>query len=381
MSNKIRHYDVIIVGAGPAGTTCALALKDSGLNVALLEKGTFPRDKICGDAIPGPALKILDKLLEDSGTQLSHDLPLNDIQKSIIYTDQKSKVEINWATRAINSKRIDFDNFLYQKVLKNTETETFEECRVTMIERSQGLIYIYTSDPELSFSTKIILGADGAKSTVSRFLNLENKSPQYDCFAVRAYYQGVDCESDTNEFSLLKNTPGYFWIFPVGEGVYNVGIGIVGKEKTDLKSLLFESIDSNEPLKTKFAKAKLLSDVKGFMIPMGGQDHKISGDHYMLLGDAAYLVDPLQGHGIDKAMKSALFAAEVVKDCFELQDFSHHAISSYDQMVSQKIGKELKRNYKLMKLLYSKPGVVKVLSFLVRLKPMKALMKYTFYKL
>jgi len=60
------HYDIIIIGAGPAGTACALALRESGLRVALVDKSTFPRDKTCGDAIPGPTLKVLRKLLPDS---------------------------------------------------------------------------------------------------------------------------------------------------------------------------------------------------------------------------------------------------------------------------------------------------------------------------
>ena len=102
-------YDVAIVGAGPAGTACALALRSSGLRVALLDKATFPRDKVCGDAVPGHAFKALRQLDPAYVEALWQLQPRDDVRRSRLVAPDGGSFYMHWKLPALNSPRLDFD--------------------------------------------------------------------------------------------------------------------------------------------------------------------------------------------------------------------------------------------------------------------------------
>src|SRR6185437_2819570 len=110
--NDVLKYDVVIIGAGPAGCTCALALKDAGLKVALLDKQDFPRDKVCGDAIPGRAVKTLKSIspLFEAAFRKFHG-KLETKQTVLYYKGQE--ITFDWVGEAYTCARMEFDNFLF----------------------------------------------------------------------------------------------------------------------------------------------------------------------------------------------------------------------------------------------------------------------------
>ncbi len=362
-----KHYDVIILGAGPAGTACALALKDANLSVALIDKANFPRDKICGDAIPGPTLKLIRKLVNDDES-FSTITSKQQVTRSLIFPENGRTIDLNWKAEAYNAKRLDFDNFLFELVKEHTDTDLLIGKEIKRVE-IKDFVHVYDKEDNEIASSQLILGADGANSIATRTFAKKQKAELLNGFAIRTYYSNVDCAPTTNEFYLLNKIQGYFWIFPLANNQYNVGIGFLKKQKRnsafDVKQILQYTIQSHPTISPKFKNAKEISKPTGFKLPVGGTKRSFSGDRFLLLGDAAHLIDPLQGHGIDKAIESGILAAEQVVSCFEQNQFNAKFLRTYDAAIESNIEHSLRRNLRIMKILYRFPWVVRISASIV----------------
>ena len=367
-----KHYNVIIIGAGPAGTACALALRNSGLKVAIVEKDRFPRDKTCGDAIPSPTLKFLKELLPASVEEFDAFESKRRINSSIAYTTEGGSFEIHWKLKAYNSKRLSFDHFLVQLVKKYSATAIYEGIHIKEISRSDEKVHIKAKNTDFSLSCDMVLGCDGANSIVAKTLNRDKTNKLTKGVALRAYYEKVATPDHSNEFFMLKDIKGYFWIFPLQEeNHYNVGIGLLkpnASKAFDLKKYFEEVIRTHPVISPKFKEATIQSKIVGFKLPFGGKKMAISGDRFLLAGDAAHLVDPLLGHGIDKAVKSGMLAATQIEQCFKQNNFSSAFNTAYDSSIyASTIGKELTKNLYLMRVLSRFPWLISLLQFFMQL--------------
>ncbi len=383
--SPIPHFDVAIIGAGPAGTAAALAFRESGLTVALLDKKTFPRHKTCGDAIPSPSFKYLRTIIPDFDNELEGLELKQRIKDADVYSTNGKSFKVEWTMLAYNSKRLDFDSFLFNQVKKHTNTTLLEETVVKSIQKAENQFTVNNKQGEALLTATLIIGADGANSVVARELLDAPLDKEYHCTAVAAYYSGIDCHDETNEVYLFKkHLPGYFWIFPLGNNQYNVGFGLMTakaeEEKRNLKQNLSTIIEEEPLLKEKFKNAKALSDTKGFGLPLGGKERPISGDGFMILGDAAYLIDPLQGHGIDKAIRSGITAAKYAKRSFNENDFRAEKLQEYDAEVYRTMGGELSRNYRLMKWFYKRMYVLNFITIVLNIGFVKKVLVKLFYK-
>ncbi len=355
--------DVAIVGAGPAGTSCALALKDSGLSVALLDKATFPRDKVCGDAIPGPtfrALRSLSPELEDALFALEE---RHDVKASKVVAPNGKSFALSWYTRSYNAPRLHFDHFLLELVKSQTYTTVLEDFSVKTVQQMPEYVQLTTkSDQRLT--ARMVIGCDGANSPTARQLARFTLHRKHHCAAVRAYYRNVaGVEAGMNEFFILKNhLPGYFWLFPLRDGVVNIGFGMlshhISRQQLNLKKSLDEIVTRQPILAPRFAAAEQLGKTLGFGLPLGSRKPPISGHRFLLVGDAASLIDPLQGHGIDKAVISAILAAEQVQVAFAQNRFDADSLKKYDRAVFNKLDKDFQRNYRLMRFVLNKPWLL-----------------------
>lgn len=373
-----QQCDVAIVGGGPAGSACALALKESGLQVVLIDKREFPRTKICGDAIPGPAMRLARQL---SGSQERVDHFLKNCHKigsSVIYAPGGKRFQMDWKTEAYNITRSSFDGFLLELVQAETRTHVLQGTGVDSIEEGPGgKMMLRSKRGECDLEASLVIGCDGANSVVARGLrskSIDKKVP----VAIRAYYENVGSAPELNEFFILKNVPGYFWIFPVGDGLYNVGIGLSEPYQSlgiDLKAVLKKEIEENEHISPRFKDAKPVGKAEGFKLPLWTQKHRLSGARKLLCGDAAHLIDPLQGHGIDKAMQSGVLAAEKAMACFKDNRFDGEFMSSYDEQVAQQLGKALERNLSIMQMLYKYPKLINLAFGFGNIKWVKAILQ------
>ncbi|GAB3637987.1 geranylgeranyl reductase family protein [Hymenobacter arcticus] len=367
-------YDVALVGAGPAGTACALALRGRGLRVLLLDKATFPRDKICGDAVPGHALKALRQLDPVYVAELWQLEPRDDVRRSRLVAPGGASFDLHWKLPTFNSPRLDFDAALLALVRRHTDTEIRENAALKTVEITPNCARLYLADGT-EITARLVIGCDGAHSVVGRRLLPEPRLARaHHCAGVRAYFDGVaDVESGTTEFFFSNNyLAGYLWLFPVGGGRCNVGLGmlseLVAKHKIDLRQLLLDNLTTHPALAGRFAGARQLGPVAGFGLPIGGgRQRPASGARFMLCGDAASLIDPLQGHGIDMAIRSGILAAAQVVQCVEQQIFSAEFMQQYDAAVQRQLGPQLARSYRLMRLLGTRPWLMNLGTRLARL--------------
>lgn len=356
---------MLIVGAGPAGAACALGLAGSGLRVALLDKAQFPRDKVCGDAIPGPTLKALAQLNPAYAAELRAltQAHRTDVRTSRLVSPAGAELSVEWQAPAFNSPRQHFDAALLTLVRRHTTTTVLEETAVKAVRvTTQGAVVQLADATELQ--ARLVIGCDGANSVVARSLLPQPLNRARHCAAVRAYYRGVqDAPDTTSDFLFLRRyRAGYCWVFPVGGGLYNVGFGMlsadIARQQVDLKQVLQELLTSHPHLAGRFAAAEQVGPVRGFGLPLGGSTRPVSGPRVLLCGDAAALIDPLQGHGIDKAVLSGLLAAEHAHHACRYNDFSAPGLRAYDQAVHRRLGRDLARRYQLMRGLARAPWLV-----------------------
>ena len=351
MTNGINEitFDVVIIGAGPAGCATAMALRNSGLKIALIDKHIFPRDKVCGDAIPGRAVTILKEIYPFFPQELaSFNKKL--LTKSTACFYNNKKVEFNWVQEAYTSARIDFDNFLFCTVKNKTAVEVFENIEIKEITKTESGFNLYARNNQTAFRTTMLIGADGINGITAKKLAGYQIDRKHHVASVRAYYKDVAdvTESRTEIYFDKKYLPGYFWIFPLNDNMSNVGFGMlsedVAQKKINIKKSFYDFIERSPTLKEKFKPAKQEGNLMGFGLPLGSKWVNMSGDNFILTGDAASLIDPASGSGIGNAALSGKFAAEQIIKCFATKNFSADFMKAYDKKLYKEIGTELKRN-------------------------------------
>jgi len=357
-------FDIAIVGAGPAGTACALALRHSGRRVVLLDKAQFPRDKVCGDAIPGHALKALrqlDPALADALWQLQ---PLDAVRQSRLVAPNGDSLWMRWKLPSFNCPRETFDAALLELVRANSATTVLENTGLKTLQVEADRVRLTTA-AGAEITCQLVVGCDGANSVVRRQLLPAPLDRAHHCAGVRAYFEDIEgAAAGLTEYFFTKDyLQGYLWIFPVGAGRYNVGLGMlaetVARHQVDLKRVLPELLATHPALAGRFARARQRGGIQGFGLPLGGgRTVPVSGGRFLLCGDAASLVDPIQGHGIDTAMQSGILAAAQAAACFKKQDFSAGFVRQYDAQVAQQISRKLAKSYRLMRFLSNKPWLV-----------------------
>jgi menaquinone-9 beta-reductase len=360
VQREIIRYDIVIVGAGPAGCAAALALKNAGLKIALLDKASFPRDKVCGDAIPGRAIKTLNSIhpaFAASFKQFPHKC---ETKKATAWYKGRN-ITFNWTLDAYTCARLEFDNFLFSLVKENTNAEIFTDTCPEEYAANNGKISITIRNSNKIFETKILIGADGAQSVAAKQLAARTVDKDHHVGSVRAYFSNVsEIAHDTVEVYFEKKLlPSYLWVFPLPGNMANVGFGMlsaeVAKRKINLKKTFYEFIDRSPQLRQKFSNVVQVSELEGFGLPLGSRSVAISGSNFMLTGDAASLIDPITGDGIGNAMLSGKLAAEQAIRCFQQNDFTTALIKDYDTALRQAIGKELKDHYKAQRILSGMP--------------------------
>jgi geranylgeranyl reductase family protein len=356
-----NKYDIIIVGAGPAGSAAAIYGARQGLKVLLLEKVFFPRDKICGDAISGKSMTILKDLnLLDEVQKL----PSAYIDSITFSSPDRKEVNLSMIKDQSNGiptglviRREIFDDFLFNQA-KKAGAVVIERFTVNdlLVEDGKvcGIRGKHKSGETEEFHAKIILGADGFKSLVARKTGLYRHDPEHWVVALRQYFKGVTGLNQQIELHYVDEIqPGYFWIFPADNDTANVGIGMhhnsLKMRNVDLKKALADTLKQS-PFKERFANAEPLEEPKGWNLPVGSLHRKCFGNGFLLLGDAAGLIDPFTGEGIGNALYSAKIGVQTAADAIKQNDFSEDFLSKYDKDLWAVIGDELNVSSKLQKI-------------------------------
>jgi geranylgeranyl reductase family protein len=327
-------YDVIVVGAGPGGTSAATFLASRGVSTLLLDKASFPREKVCGDGLTPQAVYWLDRLgcvdevlAETNACIRDCDLYINGehvltggFPKDTIYPDF-----------AILLDRRRLDNILLENAI--TRGAAFEgERHVTAVESDrQGLRVVTEGRPRRTYRGRIVIGADGVSSVVSRSIGNTLKDG-VTAVSLRTYFRDVESvEAPIKVYFDRTFFPGYGWLFVDDDGFANVGLGYAFDANFPLLPNLRERFDSfvESELADVLAPATQCGSVAGgsasFFRPKS-----LVADRVMLIGDAANQADPLNGGGIHKAMESAYFAADAAEHALATGDCSAETLRRYE---------------------------------------------------
>lgn len=358
--------DICIIGAGPAGATAALQLAYSGVPCVIIDKAVFPRDKVCGDGLSGKVLTLLGRIdpgiaarlltaqfkLDSWGVNF---VAANRLGINIPYKAgyQKAPGE----PRGFVCKRIDFDNFLVDELKRCPQIQLIEGVSITKHTLEADGYLLGNAGGDVQVKAKLVIAANGAYSSFTKEVANIHMEPEHYVAGIRAYYKNISGihPDQLIELHFLKNIlPGYFWIFPLPNGEANVGVGMLSsslrKKKVNLKQLLHDTITKDPEMKERFKDAVLMGTIDGYGLPLGSKKRTLSGERYMLTGDAAYLIDPFTGEGIGNALYSGRMAAQQAMVAIAADDYSAAALRAYDANVYRVLGPELIMSTKLQKL-------------------------------
>ncbi|MGW7492853.1 geranylgeranyl reductase family protein [Streptomyces luteogriseus] len=323
--------DVIVVGAGPAGSTTAYHLAKAGLDVLLLEKTEFPREKVCGDGLTPRAVKQLVAM----GIDISEEAGWLR-NKGLRIIGGGVRLQLDWPDLAsfpdygLVRKRDDFDEQLARNAQK-AGARLFERCNVgapILDERTGRITGVHAKlgeeKREVTFRAPLVVAADGNSTRLSLAMGLHRREDRPMGVAVRTYFTSPRHEDDYLESWLElwdrrgaedRLLPGYGWIFGMGDGTSNVGLGVLNTSDS------FKELDWREVLKAWCASMpedwgytpdNMTGPIRGAALPMAfnRQPHYTKG--LLLVGDAGGLVNPFNGEGIAYAMESGQIAADVI---------------------------------------------------------------------
>ena len=358
----IQSTKITILGAGPGGASAALKLNKLGIDVVLIDKAQFPREKICGDGISHRVVDIMKRWLypelyerfcAEKNIQLdSWGLRVEGTRDNSFDIGYRAAFDIEQdSPPGFICKRVWFDNFLVEEVRRSPHIKFFENTEITQFEKRGDVWFLSDKSGEFQVETSLLIVADGAQSRFARKIGGISIDPKHYMASVKAYYKNISgfTREHLLEFYFLDSfLPGYFWIFPLPNGEANVGIAIVSdtvqKRKLNLPDCLQEVIDSKK-FRERFSNAERVGSVHGFGLPLASKKRHLSGDAYMLVGDAASLIDPLTGEGIANAMLSGCTAAEQAAVCVRENNFSAAKLKDYDTRMYRMRGQEFKMSY------------------------------------
>ncbi|MCV7209543.1 menaquinone reductase [Mycolicibacterium canariasense] len=319
----MRRADVVVVGAGPAGSSAAAWAARAGRDVLVIDSAQFPRDKACGDGLTPRAVVELERL--GLGDWLDGRIRHHGLRMSGFGAD----VEIRWPGPSFPSTssavpRTELDDRIRMAAADEGAKMLLGTKVVDAARDSRGRVtaLVLADGTEIAVGTVIV--ADGARSTLGRVLGRRWHQDTVYAVAIRGYAGSPRADEPwlTSHLELRSPEgdvlPGYGWIFPLGNGEVNIGVGALATAKRPADVRLPRLLSSYAGLRR--AEWGFSAEPRAglsALLPMGGAVSGVAGPNWMLIGDAAACVNPLNGEGIDYGLETGRLAAELL-DCSDL---------------------------------------------------------------
>jgi geranylgeranyl reductase family protein len=322
----MRRPDVLVAGGGPAGAAAAAHLADAGLAVTLLDRQAFPRDKACGDFVGPTALVELDRLGLNRHPEMR---AANRIRRAALFLDGTRLIVralprvdgLPAHGRTIPRRRLDA---LVLEAARERGVTVVEEARVTgfAVRPDRVDVAFDQAGRRRTLRAGVLVGADGSSSTVARSLRGAAPASQDRIMAVRAYVDGLVGPAERADLYFSSDSfPGYYWLFPTGGGTANVGVGMlldtVPPSRQHLRALLQRLLDHDRGLAARLPAGRLAGRIVGWPLTTYNPRLPLVDDRVVLVGDAAGLINPLNGEGIQYALTSGRLAAAAIGDSLD----------------------------------------------------------------
>lgn len=325
---ETRTADVVVVGAGPGGSSAAYHLARHGLSVLLLEKTEFPREKVCGDGLTPRAVRQLVKMGVDTSPEKGwlHNKGLRIIGGGV-------RLELDWPDLAsypgygLTRTRLDFDQLLAEHARDaGAELLTSHNVAGPILDDAGRVVGVKATvaGESKEFRAPLVLAADGVSARFALALGVAKREDRPIGVAVRRYYHSPARHDDDYLESWLelrsreggdKLLPGYGWIFGLGDGRVNVGLGVLNSSsawgKTNFRRMLTDWLATTPPEWTMHDEEYAAGPTLGAALPMGFNRVPHYSRGVLLVGDSGGMVNPFNGEGIAYAMESGELAAEI----------------------------------------------------------------------
>ena len=338
--------DVLIVGGGPSGSALAFHLVKLGAKVIVVEAEKFPRDKVCGDGVSPIALSELERM---GITQTKKFANANEIKKVGLFlkNDQvfihlSKPQHLRHHARII--PRLELDALIYEAA-KGAGASYLEDVRVVHYHATPAVVSVTVKGgkEQYQLKAKIIVGADGGRSTVARQMHGSKPSEAYLLLGLRAYYSNVKGPTDRVDIYFSEaGFPGIFWLFPKGKNGANVGMAMISdtfpNKPGHIKELLTDHIKTHPEIAKRIGDGTLDAKMDGWPITFFNPAQKLCASRVLLVGEAAGLINPLSGDGIQYALLSARWASETIGKACIVGDFSEEFLNAYAKIVHKEVG-------------------------------------------
>ena len=346
------HSDVVIVGAGPSGCAAGIVLARAGWHVTVIDAASFPRDKVCGDALSTDAVELLKQL---GAAAAIHGRPHARYARAAAVFPDGTRIERKHTQPGYIVPRRDLDHGLVQ-ALEMSGARLLQGTRVSELLHDQhGVSGV--RGPAVHWTASLVLTTDGYTSFAGKRLG-SKRADQGARIAVSAtsYYRDVTFPhgADVTEHYFERELDhGYAWIFPAVDGISNVGVYLRAnayrKQLRTLPELLGDFLARHAE---RFERATRIGEVRSWPLPLAPRGAPLSEPGLLLAGDAAGLVDPLSGEGIWQALYSGKLAGQVACESLRAGGLDATLRERYDRECRRYMGRRSQRRLWIQEVMH-----------------------------
>ncbi|MBZ3935591.1 geranylgeranyl reductase family protein [Methanimicrococcus blatticola] len=340
------EYDVIVVGAGPAGSIAAKTAAEKGCSVLLIEK----RQEI---GVPIRCAEGTSKTELMKFIDIDPSFTCNELHKAEVHAPGSTSFSITTKMSGIDGEAgIILDRKIFDRHLANLAaaaganvyTKTPATNLIMRDGKVEGVVLNHLGE-ERKTRSKIVIGADGVESKIARMAGIDTalNLKEIESGAQFLVYDETIDQTKCDIFIGNEIAPGgYIWIFPKGNHTANIGIGILGNKNNGKNAIQY----LEKFIAGKFPNAQILGTAFGG-VPASGGLKRMTADGLMLAGDAARQTDPITGAGIRYAMYAGKMAGRTAAEAIAAGDYSNHFLQKYQNEWDKTLGKTIRRNYKI----------------------------------